>query len=97
MTTSRKDIYELVPPDLLHWDDTEKNFTLLSEEQLTKILTDCILKLGMSDPEDMMKYVKYFESMRMATIFFDRYFKDEISFTGMKGRDLTWVANNYDD
>lgn len=95
--TTIQNVLKLIPADELHWCKEEKRFTLLSDQELKMIITDCMLLLGIEDTEDMMPYVDALAFLKMGGIMFNRYVNGNISFTGMEQGDLTWVAIEHDD
>lgn len=94
--TTRKEVYELIPPDMLHWCPQEENFVLFSEEEIEKIILDCIMN-GIKNDNDIYKVIGQFEQLKLGALILDRYLKNQISFIGIKRKELAFTANNNND
>lgn len=81
---------------MLHWCPKEENFILFSEEELEKIILDCIMN-GIEDHHDIYNIIGRFETLKLGALILDRYFKNQISFRGIKRGDLAFRANDNDD
>ena len=81
---------------MLNWCPKEENFVLFTEEELEKIILDCI-NCGIIDFNKIYEVIGQFETMRLGSLMLDRYLNKEILFTGLKGEDLAFRANDNND
>lgn len=64
-------VFELIPADLLHWSEGDNKYSLLSEDELDKILENC-LRAGV-DEEDLIYFVRAVEDARLQDILLERF------------------------
>jgi hypothetical protein len=56
-------ISEIIRTDDLHWNSEEKRFVALSEEELDKIISTCVLS-GIDDDDKIEQMVRWAEKAR---------------------------------
>jgi len=54
---------EIIQTDDLHWNNTEKRFVSLSEEELDKIVTACVM-CGIYEEDQIVNVVRWSEKIR---------------------------------
>ena len=85
--TTRKDIYALIPPDQLHWNENEKNFVALSEEEIDKTILQYVQGTADFEIENVHRVVHAMTILKVGKLLFDRFSEGKIKISGIDEND----------
>jgi hypothetical protein len=71
----------LIPADDLHWDDNQKRYVSLSDEETNQIVSAC-LNQGMSELDDVLKVVAWCGHVRIGQILFKNFIMGSVEICG---------------
>ena len=85
--------YGIIPPDYLHRIEGEDHFTLISEEELEKIVEHCVINNGF-DTDEIMQVVRHFEQARCGALTIQRFFDGQLDILDLTADgDIIWRAS----
>lgn len=90
---SLKEVYNLIPADMLYWSKEENKFVAFNEEELECIVTGCI-RAGFTD-EEIYEHVMELTESRIDMLLLDRMMKGEIVMH-MDGEKVVYSPVNHD-
>lgn len=89
MNKNLQNVYNIIPPDYLHYIEGEDHRCLLSEQELEKIVEYCVEHEFSYD--DIINIVRKFELARVAHITTERFFNDELDIKKLdENGDISW-------
>jgi hypothetical protein len=93
--TTRKDIYALIPTDELHWNESEKNFVALSEEEIDKIILQYVRATADFNVDNIHKVVQAMVLVKVSKLLFDRFASGHIRIDGIdEDNNIKFASSN---
>lgn len=86
-------INNLIPADDLHWDEGENRYASLSGDETQEIIAKC-MELGMSDFEDICKFVQWCGFVRIGQILMKNFMSGSLSVKGFDDEGMPYFAPN---
>lgn len=74
----KRDVSQLIPFDLLHWNSEEKKYVPLSEDELDKIIEICI-NSGIETLDGTLGVIRWAEHIRLGSILYERLMDGKLS------------------
>lgn len=90
---SLKEVYCLIPADMLYWSKEQNKFTVFNDEELECIITSCI-RAGFVD-EEIYEHVMGLTESRIDMLLLDRMVKGEVVMH-MDGEKVVYSPVNHD-
>lgn len=85
--TNRKDIYNLIPPDQLHWNEDEKNFVALSDKEIDDTILQYVRGTADFDMDNIHRVVQSMTFLKVGKLLFDRFSEGKIKISGIDEND----------
>lgn len=84
-------INNLIPADDLHWDEEEGKYVSLSGEETQDIIQKC-LENGMTDFEDVYKFVQWCGYVRVGQILMKNFLSGSLNVKGFDSEDAPYFS-----
>jgi hypothetical protein len=81
-----KIINKIIPADDLHWNEEEKKYVSLSDEEINSIIATCISQ-NIKEEKNVYKIVKWAGLVRIGNILLDNFLKDRLDVMGFDNND----------
>lgn len=79
-------INNIIPADDLHWDESEKKYVSLSEDETKDIINACI-EQGMTDLDKVFKMVSWCGHVRVGNLLWKNFLLGSVKITGFDGEE----------
>ena len=91
----RKDIYGLIPPDQLHWNENEKNFVALSEKDIDDTILQYVQATADFEINNIHRVVQAMTFLKVGKLLFDRFAEGKIKICGIdENNELIFSASD---
>lgn len=87
---------KLIPADDLHWCDIEKKYVSLSEEEITKIITNCA-KQNITNFDDIYKILQWAGMARVGNILLNNFLDNKIEIVGFDEMNEPYFGEKKDE
>jgi hypothetical protein len=92
---NRKDIYNLIPPDQLHWNDQEQNFIALSDKEIDSTILQYVQGTADFDINNIHRVVQAMTFLKVGKLLFDRFAEGKIKISGIdENNELIFSASD---
>lgn len=97
MARMYKDIINnVIPADDLHWDEQEKKYVSLSENETKEIINACIAQ-GITELDDVFGIVSWCGAIRVGQILWKNFLLGSVKITGFNGEEPLFAARKEEE
>lgn len=81
-------INKLIPADDLHWSESDKKYSALSDEEVEQIINFCYHKKGILEENFIAKIVNWASNVQVSNVLLKNFFQDNVEITGFVEKEV---------